>query len=230
MIEMKNVRKKIFDKKVLNGIDLFIPPRQITAICGPNGAGKTTIIRIILKLIKNDEGTIEYGCNLNDISFQLHKICLFPELTLKENINYFLKVKGKNMDKDYLYKYLNIFSLEKELKKKVSSFSEGMAKKADLLRVVLEKPRFLILDEPTSNLDPISKVNVRNILKELVEYENTTVFLTSHLLNEIEKLADQTIILNEGAIKWQGSMELFEKESTDLESKYIEILTKEVLK
>jgi ABC-2 type transport system ATP-binding protein len=230
MIEMKNVRKKIFDKEVLKRINLIIPPKQITAICGPNGAGKTTIIRIILKLIKNDEGTIEYGCNLNDISFQLHKICLFPELTLKENISFFLKVKGKNLDKDYLNKYLSIFSLKKELNKKVSSFSEGMVKKADLLRVILERPRFLILDEPTSNLDPKSKVDMRNILKELVEYENATVFLTSHLLNEIEKLADKTIILDKGIIKWHGSMVLLEKENIDLESKYIEILTKEVLK
>ena len=89
MIELENISKKIGLKEVLQNLSLNISKGKITAICGPNGAGKTTLIRIILNLICKDNGFIKYYVNLDDISFLFHKDCLFPDLTLKENLEFF---------------------------------------------------------------------------------------------------------------------------------------------
>jgi ABC-2 type transport system ATP-binding protein len=225
MVNLESISKNIGTKEVLQNVDLSISPGQIAALCGPNGAGKTTIVRIILKVISPDSGTIKYSIPLNSISFLLHSRSLFGDLTLKENIDFFLKIKGIPLNSYSLEKYLNILSLEKDFKAKVSTFSEGMAQKADILRALLEKPDILILDEPTSHLDPMGKIEVRKLLKNLVKEEGTSILLTSHLLHEIEKIADDVLILSSGKIRWRGVISSLIKDNVDLESKYVEIIS-----
>jgi len=225
MIKLCNISKKIGSKKVIQNLSLDILKNRITAICGPNGAGKTTIIRMILKLVNLDSGLVKYGTNLNQISFLFHNSCLFSDLTLKENISFFMESKGIRLDLKKLYKVSEELNLEKDINRKISTFSQGMIQKADLIRALMENPEFLILDEPTANLDPEGKVKVREILKKKVKNNDLTVLLTSHLLDEVERLADYVYIINLGELCWHGGVkEDLAEENIDLESKFIEIL------
>lgn len=225
MITIEKICKKIGTKQVLNNVDFSVTPGQIVALCGPNGVGKTTLVRIVLKIISPDSGTVNYSIPLNSISFLLHGKSLFGDLTLKENIDFFLKVKGTPLNSHSLEKYLDILSLENDLNSKVSTFSVGMTQKADLLRALLENPEVLILDEPTSHLDPMGKIEVRKLLKNVVKEEGKSILLTSHLLHEIEKIADDVLILSSGKVRWKGELTSLLKDNIDLESKYVEILS-----
>ncbi|MGE5344091.1 MAG: ABC transporter ATP-binding protein [Candidatus Omnitrophota bacterium] len=225
MIELNNIHKQIGGKRVLDGISFSIPSQKIVSLCGPNGAGKTTLIRIILQLIAPDQGTVNYAIPREQVSFLFHNSSLFDDLTLKENIDFFLSVKGIALDKAYLDQCLKLLSLENEFKKRITTFSRGMIQKADLLRALMEKPSVLILDEPTSHLDPIGKVEIRKILRELVRQTRIAIFLTSHLLAEVEKVTDQVIIMDKGKIKLETDIRSLIAENSDLESKYIEIIT-----
>ncbi|MCU0289293.1 MAG: ABC transporter ATP-binding protein [Acidobacteria bacterium] len=225
MIKLEKIVKNIGRKNVLKGIDLSILPGKITALCGPNGAGKTTLVRILLKLIQADSGNIKYSIPINSISFMLHNNSLFDDLTLIENLNFFLAIKKIPLDHHCLHKYLQILSLKDELRKKVSTFSKGMSQKADLLRALMEKPRALILDEPTAHLDPIGKIEIRKLFKDLVEKDGLAILFTSHLLQEMEKIADNIVIIAEGETKWQGELITLFDNGQDLETKFIEIIT-----
>jgi ABC-2 type transport system ATP-binding protein len=225
LIKLEKIVKSIRDKHVLKDIDLDISPGKVTALCGPNGAGKTTLVRILLKLVQADSGTINYSMPMKSISFMLHNNSLFEDLTLIENINFFLAIKGVDMDLHRLDKYLNLVSLQDELRKKVSTFSKGMSQKADLLRALMEKPEVLLLDEPTSHLDPIGKIELRKLFRDLVEEDGLAILFTSHLLLEVEKIADDVVILAEGEIKWRGELHSLLETGQDLETKFIEIIS-----
>ncbi|HLP48003.1 MAG TPA: ATP-binding cassette domain-containing protein, partial [Candidatus Kapabacteria bacterium] len=128
-------------------------------------------------------------------------------------------------DPHCLDKYLNILSLQDELRKKVSTFSKGMSQKADLLRALMEKPEVLLLDEPTSHLDPIGKIELRKLFRDLVEKDGMAILFTSHLLLEVEKIADDVVILAEGETKWRGELKSLLENGLDLETKFIEIIS-----
>lgn len=225
MIRLEKIVKSIRNKQVLKGIDLSVSHGKITALCGPNGAGKTTLVRILLKLVQPDSGNVNYSLPMKSISFMLHNNSLFEDLTLIENINFFLGIKGIAMDPHCLDKYLNILSLQDELRKKVSTFSKGMSQKADLLRALMEKPEVLLLDEPTSHLDPIGKIELRKLFRDLVEKDGMAILFTSHLLLEVEKIADDVVILAEGETKWRGELKSLLENGLDLETKFIEIIS-----
>ncbi len=224
MLVVKNLKKNFGSKKVLKGVDFKAEKGKITVLCGPNGAGKTTLIRIILKLMKYDEGEVSLSTDFNKIGFIFHKDILFSDITLKENLLFFTKVKRKNINKEIFDKYLNLFNLKNDLNTKLSKYSSGMKRKAELLRVILEEPEFMILDEPTANLDPLVKIEIRELLKKLNSEKNITIFMTSHNLDEVEKIGDKILILNNGKIAWTGDKKILEEEKLELEEKFLEIV------
>jgi ABC-2 type transport system ATP-binding protein len=228
MIRLENIQKKIGAKNVLNGVSFSIPRNKIVSLCGPNGAGKTTIIRIILDLVKPDAGAVDYSIPFDKISFVFHNPCLFDDLTLKENIDFFSRLKGISIDKKYLETCLILLSLENDFKNKISTYSKGMVQKADLLRSLIEKPSVLILDEPTAHLDPEGKVEIRKILKDCVREYGISILLTSHLLNEVQKLTDTVIFIAKGKIKLESDINLLVSGNCDLEEKYLEIIKGEI--
>ncbi len=224
MLKVKDVKKKFGSKKVLQGVNFQAQDGKITVLCGPNGAGKTTLIRIILKLMKQDEGEIRISTNLKNIGFVFHKDILFTDITLKENLLFFTKVKQKQINKEILNKYLDLFNLKDDYNTKLSKYSSGMKRKGELLRVILEEPEFMILDEPTANLDPLVKVEIRELLMKLNSEKDITIFMTSHNLDEVEKIGDKILILNAGKIVWEGDKKILENEKIDLEKKFLEIV------
>jgi len=225
MISVRGVSRWIAGRQVLRQVDLHVKAGTITALCGPNGAGKTTLLRIVLGLIRPDKGEISLGLSRRHVSFLFHSPCLFEELTLIQNCRFFAAARGRRLDSVGLDYWCRELDLKEVMRRRVGTLSRGMQQRADLVRVLVEKPALMILDEPTSNLDPMGKIRIREILRELVA-AGCTLLVTSHLLGEMEKLAHQVGILNRGALAWCGDVRQ-DLESEDLEAKFMAVMAAE---
>lgn len=221
-IRIENLGKKIAGKQVLQDITLSVPKGRVMAICGPNGAGKTTLIRVLLGLLAADRGRVQVNAPLERCAFVFHSSCLFADLTLRQNCRFFLSSKKQAARDRELNELQAEFGLGSHRDARVGTFSRGLMQKADLVRALLEKPDILFLDEPTANLDPLGKVDVRKILRRRVE-SGMTLLLTSHLLGEVEKLADRVCILQHGRVIWEGDPSR-DLRGGDLESRFIELV------
>ncbi len=222
MIYLNNVSKSFGKKRVLNSISLKFKRGEVSFLCGPNGAGKTTMLRLILGILKPDKGSIDINGN-KKFSFMFHSISLIEEISLLNNMRFFCRLNNIPFDEAKIREYANMLGLEDELSNIVSDFSEGMKKKADFLRILIEDSDFVLLDEPTANMDPVAKVEIRKIVKQLAD-KGKGIVITSHLLNEVEKFADSIFVIDKGELKWQGKREDLNEEGKDLEEKFLELI------
>ncbi|WP_073507732.1 ABC transporter ATP-binding protein [Streptobacillus notomytis] len=215
MIEYKNVSIICpIAGVILNNINLQIQKGEFFVIIGPSGSGKTTMLKLINRLLKQTEGDIffqdknlkEY--NLRElrleIGYVLQQIALFPNLTVEENIA--LIPEMKNMDKELIKKktidLLEKVGLdpEKYMKRLPKELSGGEKQRIGILRAIISNPKILLMDEPFSALDPLSKTQLQDLIKMLhEEYKMTTVFVT-HDMNEALKLADKICIMKSGEV------------------------------
>ncbi|MBU1095116.1 MAG: ABC transporter ATP-binding protein [Bacteroidetes bacterium] len=220
MIKVTNLNKSFGSLEVLKKIDLEFVPGQITYIVGPNGSGKSTLIKIILGLVKSDSGDVWVGdymlngdCHYRDKIGYMPQSVSFPEnLTVTEVFKMLKDLRNNKDDLDeYLIKELN---LDKELNKRLGNLSGGTKQKVSAAITFLFNPSILILDEPTAGLDPVSSSILKDKIKK--EKENgRTIILTSHILSELEELADNVVFILEGSIKFSGKINhLIEKTSS----------------
>lgn len=213
MIKISDLRKNFGKLEVLKGIDLEIEDGRIYGIIGPNASGKTTLIKSILGLIKPESGNIivdEHTINgdyryRGNLGYMPQK-AQFPEnLTVKEILRLVRDLRNypEQTDDDLIA----TFKLEKEMNKALKNLSGGTRQKVSAVISFLFRPKTLILDEPTAGLDPVASGSLKD--KILQEKENGKTFIiTSHIISEIEELADQIIFLLEGAVYFQGSKEM----------------------
>jgi ABC-2 type transport system ATP-binding protein len=217
MIELKNTDKS-FDNviKVLDNVSFAVQKNSITGYLGPNGAGKSTTIKLLLGLIEVDNGeAMINGVNLyedSDLSIQIRKSVgcmleydtLYPSLTAKENIKYWGQLYGLNINETEI-KAENLLKKMKLKNISVSKYSNGMKKRLSFAKSIIHDPEVLILDEPTSGVDFESRLIIREIIKELHE-KGSTIFLSSHDLEEVRKICTDIIIINQGQIQVQGKL------------------------
>lgn len=211
MIKINQVVKKYGKVTALDRISFDVQAGKIIAIAGPNGSGKSTLVKIILGLVKNDAGDIY----INDFKLNSHyqyrknigylpQIGSYPEnLTVNEVIS-MIKDIGDS-DKSYELELIDEFDLKEHLNKKVRTLSGGTKQKLGIVLAFMFKRQLLILDEPTSGLDPISAGK----LKKLIKYRNSqgsTVLLISHIMSEVEELADEIIYFLNGKISFRESV------------------------
>ena len=222
MIHLEDVCYSIAGRSVLKNINLYLAPGTAFALCGPNGAGKTTLIRIILGLLRKGGGEVKLGVPRGEVSFMFHSTCLFENLSLMQNYRFFMASRGKDVVSSRLDYWSTALGIKDVLNKRTGTLSEGMRQKADLVRVLIEEPGLMILDEPTANMDPCGKIRVREILSERVS-AGCSLLLTSHLLGEVEKLANQAAFLKAGTIIWSGKTGN-DLNGPDLESKYMHMM------
>lgn len=204
------------DKKALNKINLNIEKGSIFGVIGENGAGKTTLIKCMLGIYKQDEGEIKIDGQP-----------VFENTEIKQKIGYvaaeiqyYSSFKVKELIKFYSLTY-NTFSYErfKELNeifkipenKRIRELSKGMKMRVSLMLNLSIYPEILILDEPTSGLDPIIKRKLINILLEEVSERNTTIFIASHHLDDLERICDSVAIIEKGEIKYTSNIENMKK-------------------
>ncbi|HEY4799189.1 MAG TPA: ABC transporter ATP-binding protein [Bacteroidia bacterium] len=208
MIKIEKLNKLFGKVQVLKGVDLSIDHGKIVAILGPNGSGKTTLIKCLLGLTIPTSGTIFVnGKNIennwqyrNDIGY-LPQIAHFPEnLTVKELFSMISDLRKQKADYSELVSY---FEMGEFIGKPLRSLSGGTRQKANIILALMFNPSFFIFDEPSSGLDPLSRVRFKDRV-EKEKQNGKTVLFTTHLLNEVEELADEIFFLLEGKIYFHG--------------------------
>lgn len=204
-IKVRNVSKTIGNKKILNNINFDIYEGEIVGLIGPNGAGKSTLLKIMTGLYNIDEGIIYYyDYNLkNDFEKAMSIVGtliempeMYKNISGSKNLEIF-KTMFKGIDESTVEEIVKIVEMEKYLGKKFKTYSLGMKERLGIASSLINKPKILILDEPTNGLDPIGVKNIMDMLKEL---KNTTILISSHMLSEIEHLCNKIIFINNGEI------------------------------
>lgn len=217
---------------MLKNLNLTIDEGKVTAIVGPNGSGKTTLIKIILGLVKPTEGLIEVeGKSIKDDFLYRNKIGYMPQiarypenLTGKEILSLIKSIRNCNEYSDE--EMLSSLKLETEMDKPFKNLSGGTKQKISALISFAFNAKIIILDEPTAGLDPISS----SYFKDLVikhKQQKKTILLTSHMMNEVQELADEIVFLLEGEIKFKGTVQslLEDKNETKLERAIAELMS-----
>ncbi|RFN60260.1 ABC transporter ATP-binding protein [Marixanthomonas ophiurae] len=211
MIEINNLHKKFGKNEVLKGIDLTIDNGGIFAVLGPNGSGKTTLIKSILGMVVPNSGIIKLnGTSIkksweyrNDIDY-LPQIANFPgNLTVKELIKMIKDLRSsKTADDERL---VELFKLQLFLDKKLNNLSGGTKQKVNLVLTFMFDSPLVILDEPTTGLDPISHIRLKQLITAEKE-KGKTILITSHIMSFVEEIADEIVFLLEGKIYFRGSI------------------------
>ena len=199
--------------KTLHDVNLTVPAGSIYGFLGPNGAGKTTTLRLLLGLLKKQDGGIEiFGKNfernrieiLKRLGSLIEQPSLYLHLTAKENLEVFRVVYGSA--KSRITEVLQVVGLENTGKKKAKQFSLGMKQRLSIAIALLHQPELLILDEPTNGLDPNGIIETRELIKKLNKEHGTTVLVSSHILNEVERMASHVGIIHKGKLLFQGTL------------------------
>lgn len=215
MIKVENIEKNINDLVVLKNVSMMIKKGKILALLGPNGSGKTTLIRCILSLLSVDSGSINVeGCEINIPSSLKRKIGLVSDGNLYENLtvteNILLWRDFYNVDNLFFTSELNFlidyFEIRKYLKYKVNELSKGTKQKVKLIRTFCINPEILILDEPTTALDPEAIDKFNRYLKKINKERGVTVVFCTHILNGLDELADEIVVLNNGQVIDNGEV------------------------
>lgn len=204
-IKVRNINKFINDRKILDNINFDIYEGEIVGLVGPNGAGKSTLLKIMSGLYPYHNGIVEYfGIDLKNnfekamslVGTLIESPDLYKNLSGKDNLELF-KSMFKGVDENRVKEIVKIVEMEKHLGKKFKTYSLGMKERLGIAASLINKPKILILDEPTNGLDPVGIKKIMNLLKGM---KNTTILISSHMLSEIEKLCDKIIFINDGKI------------------------------
>ena len=214
VLQIKKLQKAFKDTQVVNLSSLSVQQGEIYGFLGPNGAGKTTTMKMILSLISRTAGDIEvFGQSigtdkqyLNQIGSMIEEPSYYPNLTGYENLLVFQKILG--FDKKNIQETLKIVGLDqpKNKKKLVKDYSLGMKQRLALAFALVKKPRLLILDEPTNGLDPAGIHEIRELIIKLAKEQGITVFISTHILSEVEHIADRVGIINHGQLVYEGEI------------------------
>lgn len=226
IIEVRQLQKSYKDVKAVNGIDFYVEEGELFAFLGLNGAGKSTTIDMLCTFLKLDRGSIKinnYEVGKDDEKIKSLVGVVFQEsvldelLTVKENL--ITRSKLYNMSKDEFNKNLeeiaDITGIREIINRQYRKLSGGQRRRVDIARALINKPKILFLDEPTTGLDPKTRKNVWDMIRTLQKDNNMTVFLTTHYMEEASK-ADYIVVMDKGVIAAKGTTdELKEKYAKD---------------
>ena len=213
-ISIENVKKTLGNREVLKGISLSVEMGDIFGYLGPNGAGKTTTIRILLGLLQANSGKLDIlgkDINLSEtrrkIGFILDSDGLYDSMTAEENLVYYSKIYGLPKAWERIDELLGMMDLGDRAKDRVSTYSRGMRQRLALARAMVHNPEVLILDEPTAGVDPSGQIEIRQIMLNIAHKENKTIFLSSHNLDEVQRICNRIALIDRGEIKLYGELE-----------------------
>ncbi len=214
-IKAVNLVKNFDDQSVIKNISFKVRKNSIVGILGKNGAGKTTLLGMLLGLITPTKGDVYvFGKNLklnkkeilSEINFQSPYVDLPKKMTVEQNLCFYSRLYGiKNFIK-VIEKLANELKIKELLKKNYGSLSAGQKTKINLCKALLNKPKLLLLDEPTASLDPETSIFIRNYLLEYQKRTSSSILITSHNLNEVQAMCSNIILLKSGEIVSQGNI------------------------
>jgi len=219
MIEFKNLHKRFGKLTVLDGLNLDIKKGGIFAILGPNGSGKTTLIKCLLGMVIPNKGEITYEGNSvlrkwdyrNNLNY-LPQIANFPpNLTVIELINMVKNLRPKESNEQEL---IDLFGLESFLNKKLGNLSGGTKQKVNLVLTFMFDSDLIILDEPTTGLDPIALIHLKDLIRK-EKAKGKTILITTHIMSVVDELADEIVFLLDGKIYFKGSIQALKEQSNN---------------
>jgi ABC-2 type transport system ATP-binding protein len=209
-IQAEGLEKKFGSVMAVDGLSFEVDEGEVFGLLGPNGAGKTTTVRLLACLISPTSGWAKIcGFNIAEeptkvrerVGILTENPCLYERLTAYENMDFFAQAYGISLEVDRrkrIRELLEFFDLWDGKTQKVATFSKGMKQKLAIARAVIHRPLVLLLDEPTAGLDPESAMSVRDMVTQLSTRENCTILLSTHRLEDSEKLCDHVMIIGRG--------------------------------
>lgn len=211
MIKIEQLHKRFGKNQVLKGIDLTFAEKGIVAVLGPNGSGKTTLIKALLGMVIPDKGklyvdniSIKSNWKYRDQIDYLPQIANFPSnLTVKELIAMITDIRNRKVDDKRL---VALFKLEPFLSKKLSTLSGGTKQKVNIVLTLMFDSPIIILDEPTTGLDPIAMIHLKALIKE-EKAKGKIILMTSHIMSFVEEMADEIVFLLEGKVYFKGDID-----------------------
>ena len=216
IIEIKNLSKSFKELKAVNNLSLNVFKGDVFGFLGPNGAGKSTTIRMLLSLINPTSGDIKiFGKPLKEKRLEiLKKIGAIVEkpdfysfLSAYKNLEILGRLSETDVSRKRIMELLELVGLEKRFKSKVKTFSHGMKQRLGIAQALLHDPELIILDEPTTGLDPQGMKEIRDLIMNLSKEKKKTIFLSSHILYEVELVANRMIIISKGSARIEGKVQ-----------------------
>lgn len=213
IIEVKNLTKDFKEVKAVDSLNLNVYRGDVFGFLGPNGAGKSTTIRMLLSLIRPTVGSIKIFNKslkehrieiLKNIGGIVEKPDFYKNLSAYKNLEILGRISGKEITRKRIMEMLELVGLDKRAKSKVKTYSHGMKQRLGIAQALLHDPELIILDEPTTGLDPQGMKEIRELIFHLSKDQNKTIFLSSHILHEVELAANRMIIINKGKTKVEG--------------------------
>ncbi len=216
MIEVENIYKSYGSKSVLKGLSFDAPAGKITGLIGKNGSGKSTTIRILTGFIEADSGSIRVNNNSisvnsfkakHSIGYAAESAPSYREDTVKEYLTFIAKLRGvtKSELSDEVDRCMSAFALSRVATQAIGTLSKGYRHRTSLAQCLLGDPPAIVLDEPTDGLDPVQKIEAREMIRELSK--SKAVLLTTHLLEEVDTLCDKVVVINGGNVVFSGTTE-----------------------
>ncbi|APH14563.1 ABC transporter family protein [Clostridium sporogenes] len=231
VLQVENIHKKIGKRKIIKDVSFSVKEGEIFGFLGPNGAGKTTTIRMMVGLIAPTKGRIKIMGHdiqkerikaLKNVGCIVENPDMYNDLTGMQNLKYYADLYG-DITKERINEVAELVGLKDRINDKVKKYSLGMKQRLGLGQAILSNPKLLILDEPTNGLDPIGMHEFREIVKDIAKKNNSAVFISSHILSEIEQMCDHFAIINKGSIK---TIQAVSEESSNIER--LKISTNEI--
>ena len=215
IIEVEGLSKRFKDILAVQNLNLNVYRGDVFGFLGPNGAGKSTTIRMLLSLIKPTKGSIKIFDKslldsreniLKNIGAIVEKPDLYKYLSAYKNLQILGKLSGVDITKKRIMEILELVGLKERANSKVKTFSHGMKQRLGIAQALLHNPELIILDEPTTGLDPQGMKEIRDLINHLSKDEKKTIFLSSHILSEVEQVANRMIIINKGTTVVEGKV------------------------
>jgi ABC-2 type transport system ATP-binding protein len=226
-LEIKKINKKYGDQDALIDVSFSLKKGDIVGFLGPNGAGKTTLMKIITSILKPDSGDITingYDTQKNEIStkrqigYLAENNPLYKDMLVTEYLDFIASLYEIENKKDKVKEIIKKTGLEGEIKKKIEELSKGYKQRVGIAAALVHDPNVLILDEPTTGLDPNQLIEIRKLIQEIGQEK--IVLLSTHILQEIPKICNHIIIINEGIIVENTRMQNLIKKSNNLEDHF----------
>lgn len=212
-MKLNNIQKYYGKQHILKNIDFDFGDSQIVGLIGKNGVGKTTLMKIMNQNIMKYEGNFNKE-NSDKVGYLIENPKLYLNKTGYYNLNFFRKVLGTNVDDDYINMLIESFGIKPYIDKKVKKYSMGMKQKLSIAVALMNKPQYLILDEPTNGMDPDGSIDVLKTLEKVSKDLNIKVLISSHKLEDIELICDRTVFMKDGAIVEDYDMKAQSKDVT----------------
>lgn len=236
VLAIRNLSKSLGGRRILNNISFDVYPGEIFGFLGPNGSGKTTTIKVILGLLGLEAGEVticshdirkDYESAIRNVGGIVENPEMYKYLTGRQNLEIYRRMYD-DVPPERIDEVVRTVRLEERINDKISRYSLGMRQRLGIAQAILHRPRVLVLDEPTNGLDPAGIVELRDIFKHLAHEEGCSVFVSSHMLAELEQMCDRVCVIDRGAIlgmmtmdeihsQNKGELSRFTVESSDAE-------------